>query len=73
MKRYFSIRIDSEFIDEIKRLGEITKRSKNYIIVSILEHYFNSDVDIFELDKRQKRELGSNQKDQDILQADKKT
>jgi len=66
-----SIRLSKRRITQIDEIVAMDKRNKTQVIQMIIEHYFESNLDIFDLN--QKRESGSNQKDQDIPQADKKT
>lgn len=50
----FSIILDDDLFDRIEMIKKTTARSKGYIIRSILKYYFNSNIDIFELDKRER-------------------
>ena len=47
-----SIRLFEQLINKLDKIAGLTKRSRNQVISMILENYFESGLDIFELDKR---------------------
>ncbi len=54
-----SLLVPEDLMNEVKKIASITERKWSFVVRKILEYYINSEIDIFELDKWQKKGVDS--------------